>query len=225
MNTAEYMIDVGRKARRASRHISAASTHTKNTALIAIADSISSNSEQILSLNQEDVGEATSKDLDLALIDRLTLTKKSVANMAEGLRQIAQLHDPVGEIQNLRTQPSGITVGTMRVPIGVIGIIYESRPNVTADAAALCLKSGNAVVLRGGSESIKSNRIIGKCIAEGLALAGIDPAVVQVVETTDREAVGKLITMNDWIDVIVPRGGKGLIERISNVPRFLSSSI
>ncbi len=215
LDVAEYMHLVGRSARSAARVIARASTATKNAALLEIAATIEKREAHILEENAADVRDAKKADLTPALIDRLTLTPKSVAAMAEGLRQIAQLPDPVGAIDGMRTRPSGIQVGKMRVPLGVIGIIYESRPNVTADAAGLCLKSGNAVVLRGGSEAARSNQAIAGCIEAGLKAAKLPETVVQVLETTDRAAVGEMITRPEYIDVIIPRGGKGLIERIA----------
>ncbi len=215
LDVTEYMHLVGRSARSASRVIARASTASKNEALLAIADTILKREAHILDENAEDVRDAKKADLAAPLIDRLTLTSKSVAAMAEGLRQVAQLPDPVGEVTNMRARPSGIQVGKMRVPLGVIGIIYESRPNVTADAAGLCLKSGNAVILRGGSEAARSNQAIAGCIAAGLKAAKLPEHVVQVVETTDRAAVGQMITLPEYIDVIIPRGGKSLIARIA----------
>ncbi len=215
LDVTEYMHLVGRSARSASRVIARASTASKNEALLAIADTILKREAHILDENAEDVREAKKADLAAPLIDRLTLTSKSVAAMAEGLRQVAQLPDPVGEVTNMRARPSGIQVGKMRVPLGVIGIIYESRPNVTADAAGLCLKSGNAVILRGGSEAARSNQAIAGCIAAGLKAAKMPEHIVQVVETTDRAAVGHMITLPEYIDVIIPRGGKSLIARIA----------
>ena len=215
LDITEYMHLVGRSARSASRVIARASTASKNEALVAIADIILKREAHILDENAEDVREAKKADLAAPLIDRLTLTSKSVAAMAEGLRQVAQLPDPVGELTNLRARPSGIQVGKMRVPLGVIGIIYESRPNVTADAAGLCLKSGNAVILRGGSEAARSNLAIAGCIAAGLKAAKLPEHIVQVIETTDRAAVGQMITLPEYIDVIIPRGGKSLITRIA----------
>jgi len=215
IDVTEYMHLVGRAARGASRVIARSSTAARNDALLAIADTISKREAHILEENAADVRDAKSANLAAPLIDRLTLTSKSVAAMAEGLRQVAQLPDPVGEVSDMRTRPSGIQVGKMRVPLGVIGIIYESRPNVTADAAGLCLKSGNAVILRGGSEAARSNQAIAGCIAAGLKAAKLPESVVQVIETTDRAAVGQMITLPEYIDVIIPRGGKGLIERIS----------
>ena len=215
LDVTEYMHLVGRSARSASRVIARATTASKNEALLAIADIILKREAHILDENAEDVRDAKKADLAAPLIDRLTLTSKSVNAMAEGLRQVAQLPDPVGELTNLRMRPSGIQVGKMRVPLGVIGIIYESRPNVTADAAGLCLKSGNAVILRGGSEAARSNQAIAGCIAAGLKAAKLPEYIVQVVETTDRAAVGQMITLPEYIDVIIPRGGKSLIARIA----------
>jgi len=209
------MAEVGRNARDASRKIVAANTGQKNSALQAMADAIESARGDILRANAEDVATAKQNGLDAALLDRLTLTDKTIDGMIEGLHQVAALPDPVGEITDLNYRPSGIQVGKMRVPLGVVGIIYESRPNVTVEAASLCLKSGNATILRGGSESIRSNQAIAKCIKQGLLSAGLPETAVQVIETTDRAAVGELITMPEYVDVIVPRGGKGLIERIS----------
>lgn len=210
----DYMRDTGARARAASRVIANASTHDKNTALLAIADDLQANAETLRAENARDLATGEQNGLAAALLDRLELTPARIDGMAEGLRQIAQLPDPVGEITNMNSRPSGLQVGQMRVPLGVIGIIYESRPNVTADAAALCLKSGNATVLRGGSEAIHSNQAIAACIRRGLQSAGLEQDIVQVVETTDRAAVGELIT-SAAIDIIIPRGGKGLIERIS----------
>jgi glutamate-5-semialdehyde dehydrogenase len=207
LDVTEYMHLVGRSARSASRVIARASTASKNEALLAIADTLIKREAHILDENAEDVRDAKKADLAAPLIDRLTLTSKSVAAMAEGLRQVAQLPDPVGEVTN--------QVGKMRVPLGVIGIIYESRPNVTADAAGLCLKSGNAVILRGGSEATRSNLAIAGCIAAGLKAAKLPEHIVQVIETTDRAAVGQMITLPEYIDVIIPRGGKSLIARIA----------
>ena len=215
LDVTEYMHLVGRSARSASRVIARATTASKNEALLAIADTLIKREVHILDENAEDVRDAKKADLATPLIDRLTLTSKSVTAMAEGLRQVAQLPDPVGELTNMHTRPSGIQVGKMRVPLGVIGIIYESRPNVTADAAGLCLKSGNAVILRGGFEAARSNQAIAGCIAAGLKAAKLPEHIVQVVETTDRAAVGQMITLPEYIDVIIPRGGKSLIARIA----------
>ncbi|HHO59228.1 MAG TPA: glutamate-5-semialdehyde dehydrogenase [Thiotrichales bacterium] len=212
----EYMADVGRRARAASREIGRAETGVKNTALNAIAGLIEQQADKLAQANQLDLDAGRAKGLDAALLDRLELTPARISAMAEGLRQVASLPDPVGGIDDLAYQPSGIQVGHMRVPLGVIGIIYESRPNVTADAAALCLKSGNAVILRGGSEAFHSNQAVAGCIRQGLEKAGLPAEVVQVVETTDRAAVGELLRMKESVDVIIPRGGKSLIERITN---------
>ena len=211
----EYMLGLGRQARAASRRISCAETATKNQALTAIAAAIETAQPRLIEENRNDMEAGAAQGLDAALLDRLELNPARIQAMAEGLREIAALPDPVGEISELRYRPSGIQVGKMRVPLGVIGIIYESRPNVTADAAGLCLKAGNAAILRGGSEAIHSNRAIAVCIQDGLRQAGLPGACVQVVETTDRAAVGELIRMQEYVDVIVPRGGKDLIARIS----------
>ncbi|MFZ2302362.1 MAG: glutamate-5-semialdehyde dehydrogenase [Gallionella sp.] len=216
----QYMKSVGQQARAASRVMAQADTATKNRALEAIAAAIMDGGAQLIAENARDVAAARANGLDAASVDRLTLTEKTIRSMAEGLRQIAQLADPIGEISGMSYRPSGIQVGRMRVPLGVIGIIYESRPNVTADAAGLCLKSGNAAILRGGSEAIHSNQAIAACVHAGLRAAGLPETAVQVVGTTDRAAVGELITMKDYVDVIVPRGGKGLIERISSEARI-----
>jgi glutamate-5-semialdehyde dehydrogenase len=219
-NIKDYMKGVGHAARAASRVMAQADTNTKDRALLAIADAILHDSAKLIAENARDVSAARASGLDAASIDRLTLTDKTVKGMAEGLRQIAALPDPIGEISDMKYRPSGIQVGKMRVPLGVIGIIYESRPNVTADAAGLCLKSGNAAILRGGSEAIHSNQAIASCVHQGLRAAGLPETAVQVVGTTDRAAVGELITMKEYVDVIVPRGGKGLIERISEDARI-----
>jgi glutamate-5-semialdehyde dehydrogenase len=215
IDVTEYMHLVGRSARAAARTIARAPTSQKNNALLETAEALEKREAHILEENGADVRDAMKADLSAAMIDRLKLTSKTVASMATGLRQIAQLADPVGEITDLRMRPSGIQVGKMRVPIGVVGIIYESRPNVTVDAAGLCLKSGNATVLRGGSEAARSNQAIAACISAGLKASKLSESIVQVVETTDRKAVGEMITRPEYIDVIIPRGGKGLIERIS----------
>ena len=220
MDIQSYMHSVGRAARTASRAMAKAETGAKNDALMAMARAVERDIARLLDANRKDVDAARAKELDAAMVDRLTLTPKSVAAMAEGLRQIAQLPDPVGEISGMSYQPSGIQVGRMRVPLGVIGIIYEARPNVTADAAGLCVKSGNAAILRGGSEAIHSNQAVGACVHEGLKAAGLPETAVQVIETIDRAAVSELITMKDYVDIIVPRGGKGLIERISSESRI-----
>lgn len=214
-----YMLDVGRRARAASRLIGRAETRVKNAALLAIATALEADEERLLAANRLDMEAGRTAGLDAALLDRLELTPKGLRGMAQGLREIAAQSDPVGEIIDLRYRPSGIQVGQMRVPLGVIGIIYESRPNVTADAAALCLKAGNAAILRGGSEALHSNRVIATCIQQGLAAVGLPVDAVQVIDTADRAAVGVLIGMTEYVDVIVPRGGKGLIERISREAR------
>jgi glutamate-5-semialdehyde dehydrogenase len=215
MDVQSYMVSVGKAARAAARSIARADTATKNRALLAAADALHSGAEALLAANARDVDAARAAGLDAPMVDRLMLSPKTIATMAQGLAEVAALPDPVGEITDLRFRPSGIQVGHMRVPLGVVGIIYESRPNVTAEAASLCLKSGNAAVLRGGSEAVHSNQAIAACVHAGLRAAGLPEAVVQVLSTTDRAAVGQMITMPDYIDVIVPRGGKGLIERIS----------
>lgn len=215
----EYVTELGRRARAASRIVGCADTASKNTALAAIAECIEADRGRLAAENHKDLKAGAERGLSAALLDRLELTEARIAAMAEGLRQIAALRDPVGEITDLEFRPSGIQVGRMRVPLGVIGIIYESRPNVTADAAGLCLKAGNAAILRGGSEAIHSNRAIAGCIHAGLERAGLPLACVQVVETTDRAAVRRLIRMPEYVDVIVPRGGKGLIREISDNAR------
>jgi glutamate-5-semialdehyde dehydrogenase len=219
MDVKSYMQTVGKQAREASRAIARADTNQKNRALLAMAAAIRRDAAKLLEANARDMEHARASGLDAALLDRLQINEKAVAGMAEGLEQIAALPDPVGEITDLKYRPSGIQVGKMRVPLGVIGIIYEARPNVTADAAGLCLKSGNAAILRGGSEALHSNQAVAACVREGLEAAGLPTTVVQVIETTDRAAVGELITMKDYVDVIVPRGGKGLIERITGEAR------
>ena len=215
MNIQQYMQTVGANARSAAKAIAKASTGQKNQALEAIAEIISANAAAIAEANQIDLAAGKQNGLDAALLDRLELTPARIDGMVEGLRQVATLPDPCGEVTDMAYRPSGIQVGKMRVPLGVIGIIYESRPNVTIDAASLCLKSGNAAILRGGSEAFHSNKAIAAAIAEGLEKAGLPQTCVQVLETTDRAAVGALITDSANVDVIVPRGGKGLIERIS----------
>ncbi|MBL3528328.1 MAG: glutamate-5-semialdehyde dehydrogenase [gamma proteobacterium endosymbiont of Lamellibrachia anaximandri] len=216
---ATYMSGLGAKARTASRRLAAATTGEKNAALNAIADDLDSNRDTLMAENRKDLEAGAAKGLDAALLDRLELTPARIDSMIEGLRQIAGLADPIGEIFDMNYRPSGIQVGRMRVPLGVVGIIYESRPNVTADAAALCLKSGNATVLRGGSEAFHSNQAIAAGIQRGLEKAGLPADAVQVLATTDRAAVGSMIAMPESIDVIIPRGGKGLIERISRDAR------
>jgi len=219
MDVRQYMAEVGRKARASSRVMAAADTNTKNSALLAIRMALDISREQLIEANQKDLERGRANGLDAALLDRLELKPSTIDSMLEGLGQVAALTDPIGAITDLNYRPSGIQVGKMRVPLGVVGIIYESRPNVTVEAASLCIKSGNATVLRGGSEAIHSNQAIAECIRQGLAAAGLPDTAVQVVETTDRAAVGEMITMPQYIDVIVPRGGKGLIERISNDAR------
>jgi glutamate-5-semialdehyde dehydrogenase len=216
-----YMEQLGQQARQASRLAAAAESGVKNKALLEAATAIEDQVQNLAEENKKDLDAGKAKGLDAALLDRLQLTAERIKGMAEGLRQVASLPDPVGEITNMHFRPSGIQVGHMRVPLGVIGIIYESRPNVTADAAALCLKSGNASILRGGSEALHSNMAVAACIRQGLQAAGLSESLVQVVNTTDRAAVGKLLTMAEYIDVIIPRGGKGLIERVmreSSIP-------
>jgi glutamate-5-semialdehyde dehydrogenase len=220
MNIKQYMQDVGERARGAARIMARAERSMKDEVLERVATLLEEKMAVILAANSEDMGAGKERGLDAALLDRLELNQERVIAMADGLRQIATLPDPIGEISDLNFQPSGIQVGKMRVPLGVIGIIYESRPNVTADAAALCLKSGNAAILRGGSEAFHSNQAIAKLIQQGLEEVGLPEDAVQVIETADREAVGELITMNKFVDVIIPRGGKGLIERISESARI-----
>jgi len=219
LDISQYMQQVGQQAREAARALARANTDLKNQALITIAAELRANAALLKQENAKDLERGKEKGLAAALLDRLALTDARIESMAEGLEQIAALADPIGEVSDMTYRPTGIQLGRMRVPLGVIGIIYESRPNVTADAAALCLKSGNATILRGGSEAIYSNQAIASCIHRGLDKVGLPKAAVQVVETTDREAVGHLITMPEYVDVIVPRGGKGLIERISNDAR------
>jgi len=216
MSVKDYMATLGRNARNASREMVATTTAKKNAALMAIAKAIDVSRESIIGENARDMENGRANGLDAALLDRLELTPARIDAMIEGLRQVATLEDPCGAINDLKYMPSGIQLGKMRMPLGVVGIIYESRPNVTIDAASLCLKSGNATILRGGSEAIHSNQAIAKCIAAGLKAAELPETAVQVVETTDRAAVGELITMSEYVDVIVPRGGRGLIERIAN---------
>ena len=215
----QYMTNVGQRARTASRIIGRADTRAKDAALLAIAAALETAEERLIAANRLDMDAGRAAGLEPALLDRLELTVKGVKAMAQGLREVAAQTDPIGEITDLKYRPSGIQVGRMRVPLGVIGIIYESRPNVTADAAALCLKAGNAAILRGGSEALHSNQAIAACIQQGLAAAGLPADTVQVIETTDRAAVGELVRMAEYVDVLVPRGGKGLIERISREAR------
>ncbi|HHB13163.1 MAG TPA: glutamate-5-semialdehyde dehydrogenase [Chromatiales bacterium] len=210
-----YMHELGVRARTAAARLAGAGTGAKNAALEAMASALEAEEDRLRAENERDLEAGRARGLDEALLDRLTLNPERIAAMAQGLREIAALPDPVGEVTGLARRPSGIEVGRMRVPLGVIGIIYESRPNVTADAAGLCLKSGNAAILRGGSEAIHSNRAIAACIRSGLQAAGLPEAAVQLVDTTDRAAVGLLLRMDRHVDVIIPRGGKGLIERVS----------
>jgi glutamate-5-semialdehyde dehydrogenase len=221
MDIKHYMNQVGQRARNASRAMAKADTAAKNHALSLIAAAIRRDADLLRAANQKDLDAASAGGLASAMLDRLTLSDKAIETMAEGLEQIVALADPIGEISNMKYRPTGIQVGQMRVPLGVIGIIYEARPNVTVDAAGLCIKSGNATILRGGSEAIHCNQALAKLVKEGLAGAGLPADAVQIIETTDRAAVGELITMPQYVDVIVPRGGKGLIERLmkeSKVP-------
>ena len=213
------MQDLGRAALAASRQVAASSTAQRNAALLATCAALDASRAALAAANAEDLARGRERGLDAALLDRLELTPAAIDAMLTGLRQVAALADPVGSISDMNTMPSGIRVGRMRVPLGVIGIIYESRPNVTVEAASLCLKAGNATILRGGSEALASNAAIAACITRGLESAGLPAAAVQVVDTADRAAVGALITMPEYVDVIVPRGGKGLIERISQDAR------
>lgn len=213
------MNNLGQRARAASRHMARANSGAKNRALTAIAAALRSHRSAILDANRQDMDKARANGLESALLDRLELTSERFDGMVEGLEQVISLADPIGAISDMNYRPSGIQVGKMRVPLGVIGIIYESRPNVTIDAASLCLKSGNAAILRGGSEAINSNQAIAECLRAGLREAGLPEDAVQVIETTDRAAVGELISHPEYVDVIVPRGGKGLIERISRDAR------
>jgi glutamate-5-semialdehyde dehydrogenase len=215
MDVNAYMAELGQAARNAAAEMAVASTDQKNRALLATADVLDERRDALITENQKDLQAAEVSGLEPAMVDRLALTSKGIDAMIEGLKQVAALADPVGVINDLKYMPSGIQVGKMRVPLGVIGIVYESRPNVTVEAASLCIKSGNATILRGGSEAIHSNKAIAECIALGLQQANLSETAVQVVATTDRSAVGALITMPEYVDVVVPRGGKGLIERIS----------
>ncbi|MCG7201010.1 glutamate-5-semialdehyde dehydrogenase [Marinobacter pelagius] len=219
MDIAAYMAEVGQQARAAATQVARSTTATRNQALLATAEALDAARNELAVANSKDLEKGRENGLDAAMLDRLELTPQRIDTMIEGLKQVASLPDPIGEITGMTYRPSGIQVGKMRVPLGVIGIIYESRPNVTVEAASLCLKSGNATILRGGSEAIHSNQAIAACLAQGLAAAGLPEAAVQVVRTTDRAAVGELITMPRYVDVIVPRGGKGLIERISRDAR------
>jgi glutamate-5-semialdehyde dehydrogenase len=220
MDIKKYMQEIGLAARAASRLMASADSNKKNTALQHIASALLREKTALLAANQLDLTAARANGLDEAMLDRLSITEKSIQGMAEGLTQIAKLDDPIGEMSDFKYRPSGIQIGKMRVPLGVIGIIYEARPNVTIDAAGLCIKSGNAAILRGGSEAMHCNQALAKLVQAGLAAAGLPSSAVQVIETSDRAAVGELITMKDYVDVIVPRGGKGLIERISNEARI-----
>ncbi|KZY95304.1 gamma-glutamyl-phosphate reductase, partial [Oleiphilus sp. HI0072] len=215
MDVKAYMVKVGEAARQAASQMTSVSTGLKNKALLATADALNAKRDMLIQENKKDLEAGRENGLDDAMLDRLELTPARIDGMIEGLQQVAGLDDPVGIINDLKYMPSGIQVGKMRVPLGVIGIIYESRPNVTVEAASLCIKSGNATIIRGGSEAIHSNKAIASCIAIGLSEAGLPETAVQVIETTDRAAVGEMITMPEYVDVIVPRGGKGLIERIS----------
>ena len=219
MDVAAYMAELGQQARAAAREVARSATAVRNQALLATAQALDAAREELAQANAKDLEAGRANGLDAAMLDRLELTPARIDTMIEGLRQVATLPDPVGEISDMTYRPSGIQVGKMRVPLGVIGIIYESRPNVTVEAASLCLKSGNATILRGGSEAINSNQAIAQCLMRGLTEAGLPETAVQVVKTTDRAAVGELITMPQYVDVIVPRGGKGLIERISRDAR------
>ncbi len=220
MDIKQYMLDLGQRARASAGLMARATTAQKNNALNAIAENIIKHRGALAKANEEDLKTAKEKKLESALVDRLELTDARIDSMVEGLHQIASLSDPIGTITDLALRPSGIQVGNMRVPLGVVGIIYESRPNVTADAAALCIKSGNATILRGGSEALNSNQAIAKCINIGMVEADLPQEAVQVISTTDRAAVGELLTMPEYVDVIIPRGGKSLIERISNEARM-----
>ena len=219
MDIAAYMAEVGQQARAAATQVARSTTEVRNKALLATADALDNARSELTLANSKDLEKGRENDLDAAMLDRLELTPARIDAMIEGLRQVASLPDPIGVISDMTYRPSGIQVGKMRVPLGVIGIIYESRPNVTVEAASLCLKSGNATILRGGSEAIHSNQAIARCLAQGLAASGLPETAVQVISTTDRAAVGELITMPEYVDVIVPRGGKGLIERISRDAR------
>ena len=219
MDIAAYMAEVGQQARQAARAVARSTTAVRNQALLATAEALDAARDELAAANARDLESGRAKGLEAAMLDRLELTPERIDTMIEGLRQVASLPDPIGEITDMTYRPSGIQVGRMRVPLGVIGIIYESRPNVTVEAASLCLKSGNATILRGGSEAIHSNQAIAACLAKGLKESGLPESAVQVVKTTDRAAVGELIAMPRFVDVIVPRGGKGLIERISRDAR------
>ncbi len=214
------MQELGRRAREASRAMARADAATKNRALAAVAAALRRDRARLVAINAQDVADARAAGEDAAFVDRLTLSDAAVEAMAQGAEQVAALPDPIGELSALVERPSGIKVGKMRVPLGVIGIIYESRPNVTADAAALCIKSGNACILRGGAEAVRSNTAIAACVREGLTAAGLPAAAVQMIETPDRAAVGELLRMNEYVDIIVPRGGKGLVQRVMDESRI-----
>ena len=220
MDVKAYMLELGQNARLASRALAKADTGAKNQALEAIASVVRVRQDELIEANSKDMDAGRKADLEPALLDRLELTPARISSMADGLVQVATLADPIGEISAMARRPSGIEVGQMRVPLGVVGIIYESRPNVTADAAALCIKSGNAAILRGGSEALKSNQAIASCIEEGLKQSGLPLTTVQVLSTSDRAAVGELLAMPEYVDVIIPRGGKSLIERVSAEARM-----
>jgi len=220
MDIKHYIYETGKRARNAARIMARTETAIKNAVLEKIANIILDRQQSLLDANQLDIHTATESGLDMALLDRLELTPERIDAMADGLRQVVKLEDPIGNITEMKQQPSGIKVGQMRVPLGVVGIIYESRPNVTADAAGLCLKSGNATILRGGSEALNSNLAIAACIHDGLVATGLPADAVQVIETTDRQAVGELLLLSEFVDVIVPRGGKNLIERVSAEARM-----
>ena len=220
MDIKHYIYETGKRARNAARIMARTETAIKNAVLEKIANIILDRQQSLLDANQLDIHTATESGLDMALLDRLELTPERIDAMADGLRQVVKLEDPIGNITEMKQQPSGIKVGQMRVPLGVVGIIYESRPNVTADAAGLCLKSGNATILRGGSEALNSNLAIAACIHDGLVATGLPADAVQVIETTDRQAVGELLRLSEFVDVIVPRGGKNLIERVSAEARM-----
>lgn len=219
MNVEQYMVELGSAARAASRTVAASPTAVRNRALLAVHDAIDGARSHLADANRQDMEQGRANALDAPLLDRLELTPARIDAMLDGLRQVVALPDPVGSISEMRTMPSGIQVGRMRVPLGVIGVIYESRPNVTVEAASLCLKAGNATILRGGSEALASNRAIAECLDLGLRTAGLPAAAVQVVATADRAAVGHLITMPQYVDIIVPRGGRSLIERIDRDSR------
>lgn len=215
ISVSQLMLEAGQKARAASRRMAAASTAEKNKALLCLADLLEAQGQEIFEANKQDLAKALENGLKESFVDRLCVTEKVLQLMAEGARQTAALPDPVGEISEMRRRPSGIQVGRMRVPLGVLGIIYESRPNVTVDAACLAIKSGNACILRGGSEAFETNRILGELVQEALTIAGLPTQAVQIAPTTDRAFVGELIRANKYIDVIIPRGGKGLISRLA----------